>query len=175
MSAGSGHRRRSSLCFRGVKSAGTLSVPSPFRALPQIRNEKRAYRREGFSADGKCPSRSGIPQGCCRGIGQNLPLHGGRWGERGCGQRCDNRLLLRQWRRSGGHGWLRGKRPVRRSIAGGLDCRSAERKIFHFRRVPVVTGPGFSSMRKIIFGQQPPKQPLGQNKNGSRFACFASC
>jgi len=67
---------------------------------------------------------------------------------------------------------VRGKRPLPRTIAGGLDCRWAGRKIFHFRRVPVAAGPGFSSMRKIIFGQQPPKQPLAQNKNGSRFGCL---
>jgi len=35
--------------------------------------------------------------------------------------------------------------------------------------------PGFSFLRRIIFGQQPPKQPLAQNKNGSRFGCLASC
>jgi hypothetical protein len=35
--------------------------------------------------------------------------------------------------------------------------------------------PEFSSMRKFIFSQQPPKQPLVQNKNGSRFGCLASC
>jgi hypothetical protein len=34
-------------------------------------------------------------------------------------------------------------------------------------------GPGFSFMRKIIFRQQPPKQPLAQNKNGSRFGRLA--
>jgi hypothetical protein len=31
------------------------------------------------------------------------------------------------------------------------------------------TAPEFSSMRKIIFRQQPPKQPLAQNKNGGQF------
>jgi hypothetical protein len=36
-------------------------------------------------------------------------------------------------------------------------------------------GPGFSFMREIIFGQQPPKQPLAQNKNGSQFGCLVSC
>lgn len=35
-------------------------------------------------------------------MAQNLPLPGGRWGERGRGQLCDKRRLLRQWRRAAG-------------------------------------------------------------------------
>ena len=42
-----------------------------------------------------------------------------------------------------------------------------------FRIALVMAGPGFSSKCKIIFRQQPPKQPLAQNKNGSRFGCLA--
>jgi hypothetical protein len=38
----------------------------------------------------------------------------------------------------------------------------------------MIAGPEFSSMRKIIFRQQPPKQPLAQNKNGSQFGCLTS-
>jgi hypothetical protein len=51
---------------------------------------KRRYRREGFSADGKSPSRSGIPQGCCRGIPRKHPLHHKPLGERrpGCETFC---------------------------------------------------------------------------------------
>ena len=52
----------------------------------------------------------------------------------------------------GGTDGGRGKRPVRDSFAGGLDCPEASLKIFCFRRAPVVAGPGFSFMRKIFFG-----------------------
>jgi hypothetical protein len=72
------------------------------------------------------------------------------------------------------YGRVRGKRPVQRNVATGLDCSWASLKIFCFRRAPVVVGPGFSSLRRIIFGQQPPKQPSAQNKNGSRFGCRVS-
>jgi hypothetical protein len=60
------------------------------------------------------------------------------------------------------------------TIAGGMDYLSASAKISHLRTAPVKAGPEFSSMRKIIFLQQPPKQPLAQNKNGSRFGRLAS-
>jgi hypothetical protein len=46
--------------------------------------------------------------------------------------------------------------------------------MFRIQTVPLLAGPGFSFMRKFIFEQQPPKQPLAQNKNGSRFGCLAS-
>jgi len=46
--------------------------------------------------------------------------------------------------------------------------------MFPRRIVRLMAVPGFSFTRKIIFGQQPPKQPLAQNKNGSRFGCRAS-
>jgi len=49
------------------------------------------------------------------------------------------------------------------------------RQMSRLRIAQVTAGPEFSPMRKIIFGQQPPKQPLAQNKNGSRFGCLASC
>ena len=63
---------------------------------------------------------------------------------------------------------------VRHTIVGGLDCRCVPGKVFRLRRAPMITGSGFSSTRKIIFRQQPPKQPLAQNKNGSQFGCLAS-
>jgi hypothetical protein len=37
-----------------------------------------------------------------------------------------------------------------------------------------MAGPGIPFTRKIIFEEQPPKQPLAQNKNGSRFGCLTS-
>lgn len=69
---------------------------------------------------------------------------------------------------------MSGHCPLQGTIAGDLDCRWASCKIFHTRRAPVMSWPGYSSMRKIIFDQQPPKQPLAQNKNGSQFCCLAS-
>jgi hypothetical protein len=78
-----------------------------------------------------------------------------------------------------GGGWsaraaVRGQLSLRHSIAGGLDCRCASGKTSCIRSLPVMAGPGFSFMREIIFGQLPPKQPLDQNRNGSRFGCLAS-
>jgi hypothetical protein len=72
------------------------------------------------------------------------------------------------------YGQVRGKRPVQRNLAGGFDRHWASRKEFSFLRAPGMAGPGFSLMHIIIFGQQPPKQPPAQNKNGSRFGCLAS-
>ena len=36
-------------------------------------------------------------------------------------------------------------------------------------------GAGLFVHARIILGQQPPKQPLDQNKNGSRFSCLVYC
>ena len=90
------------------------------------------------------------------------------------GPGCETVCLFRQWRRLAGTGGVRGLCPVRRGLAGSLDCLWISPKKFCFRRVSVIAGPGFSLMRKNILGQQPPKQPLAQNKNGSRFVSLAS-
>jgi hypothetical protein len=63
---------------------------------------------------------------------------------------------------------------LRHTIDGALDCQCTPGKISRIRSVPVMAGPGFPFRHKFIFGQQPPKQPLAQNKNGSRFVCLAS-
>jgi len=55
-------------------------------------------------------------------------------------------------------------------IASGSRARS-----FAFRDRRCWRGRAFSFIHKIIFGQQPPKQPFAQNKNGSQVGRLASC
>jgi hypothetical protein len=66
-----------------------------------------------------------------------------------------------------------GQRPPQHTILPVLTA-DASQEISRLRIAPVTAGPEFSSMREIIFDQQPSKQPLAQNKNGSRFGCLAS-
>ena len=76
---------------------------------------------------------------------------------------------------TGGLGWrASGQHPLRHTMAGCLDCRWASCKIISFRRAPGMVETRLSFMRRIIFELQPPKQPLAQNKNGSRFGRLAS-
>ena len=84
-------------------------------------------------------------------------------GERGLGARRSTSSAVAE---PGGHGRDTRTTRVRRGLAGSLDRLWISRKEFCFRRAPVRAGRAFSFMHKIILGQQPPKQPLAQNKNG---------
>jgi len=110
---------------------------------------KRRYRREGFSADGKSPSRSGIPQGCCRGIPRKHPLHHKPLGSGGLDARPSATSAVAE---TGGLGWrASGQHPLRHTMAGCLDCRCTSSRILRIRRAPVTAGRGFSFMRDFIF------------------------
>ena len=119
-------------------------------------------------------SRSGITPGCSGG---NEQLHGFMAGAGESGGVAWNMTpavfstKADEWQDRQAHR----KRPVRRRIARDLDRRWILTQNISLSVSVGDGGAGFLlHAQNYFFGQQPPKQPLAQNKNGSRFGCLAS-
>jgi hypothetical protein len=109
----------------------------------------------------------------CIGISKNLPILCKRSG-RAVGLGAKPSASSEVPEASGHLCRVSGQRLLQRAISGGLDCRCASGKCFVLRPGRCWRGRAFPSHAKTISHEQPPKQPLAQNKNGSRLGRLAS-